>query len=379
MKDNKKQKKFNYPFGDGGALTATDMNIIGSMMVALGWIDEQGNVIGKLSGNVGPTGPAGPQGATGPQGIQGVTGLQGVTGIQGVTGKQGATGPRGLQGYTGARGPQGVTGPQGATGPMPELPIVYNKIDLGLKTSDGKTIYFADKNVGARSVEQPGMYFQWGSAKGRYVDENGNVIGDPFDNTHYEYYDNYTYSKYNEGYSIIAPEDDAATVHMGSEWKMPTKEMMDILLSKVTKSSTDSTKTIDLNVVYHDRSNPSVSLEKPYYYVEENYQGQVFIDDSIYEVDGLKFTSKTTGQSLYLPCVGMCSGSSCSKTSQLGSIYANYWMSDNTCDEEDGNRYQGHYFTYLYYPNFGNQTTITTNFLYSSRGSGYSVRGVCVE
>lgn len=370
MKDNKKNKKFNYPFNQGGCLTANDMNIIGDMMRALGWIDEYGNVIGKLTGNVGPTGPTGPQGATGPQGIQGVTGLQGVTG------KQGATGPRGLQGYTGARGPQGVTGPQGATGPMPELPIVYNKVDLGLKTSDGKTIYFADKNVGARSIEQPGMYFQWGSAKGRYTDENGNVIGDPFDNTHYEYDDNYAYSKYNDGYSVIAPEDDAATVHMGSEWKMSTKEIMDILLSKVTKSSTDSTRTIDLNVVYHDRSNPSVSLEKPYYYIGQTTTG--FIDDSIYEVDGLKFTSKTTGQSLYLPCVGQCIDTKVVKGDSRGSIYANYWMADNTCDNEGYEPvYQGNYFMYL---TLGGQSLINTNaLLYSSRSNGYSVRGVCIE
>ena len=52
MKDNKKLKKFNYPFSDGGALTANDMNIIGDMMRALGWIDEQGNVLSQAGGDV---------------------------------------------------------------------------------------------------------------------------------------------------------------------------------------------------------------------------------------------------------------------------------------------------------------------------------------
>lgn len=39
-------KKMNYPFKDGGALTANDMNIIGDMMKDAGYLNDKGQVIG---------------------------------------------------------------------------------------------------------------------------------------------------------------------------------------------------------------------------------------------------------------------------------------------------------------------------------------------
>lgn len=394
MKDNKRNKKFNYPFNQSGCITANDMNIIGNMMIALGWIDDQGNVIGKLTGNVGPTGPTGPQGATGPQGMQGATGkqgstgprgVQGYTGIQGVTGKQGATGPRGLQGYTGARGPQGVTGPQGATGPMPELPIVYNKIDLGLKTSDGKTIYFADRNVGARSIEEPGMYFQWGSAKSRYVDEKGNVIGDPFDNSHYEYYNPSTglYTKYTEGeHNIVDSTDDAAIVHMGDNWRTPTYEEFNKLLSNVKTSST-SNKPISFKIIYSEIANPQNVLEKEFYY---NNQDSVntFIDSTIYNVIGLKFVNNTTKAELFIPSSGICDGKKRTTRSENNECYyAGLRLADSRYDEEDynmlGNKnFYGYNFQSL--KTAWGQTYFGANFpLALMRSPGLPVRGICIE
>jgi hypothetical protein len=61
----------------------------------------------------------------------------------------------------------------------------YQMVDLGLPSG----IKWADRNVGATSPEDAGLYFQWGSIKSRTVDGNNNVIGDPFDVTHYDHYD----------------------------------------------------------------------------------------------------------------------------------------------------------------------------------------------
>jgi hypothetical protein len=39
-------------------------------------------------------------------------------------------------------------------------------VDLGLRTADGKKILFADRNLGATSPDEPGMYVAWGETEG---------------------------------------------------------------------------------------------------------------------------------------------------------------------------------------------------------------------
>ncbi len=88
--------------------------------------------------------------------------------------------------------------------------------------------YWATKNIGAEKPEDYGLYFWWGDTTGH------RPSGTTFDFNFYP--DNaviYTYEKSDsqlksEGWltddGVLAPEHDAAHVHWGGKWRMPTKQ-----------------------------------------------------------------------------------------------------------------------------------------------------------
>ena len=164
--------------------------------------------------------------------------------------------------------------------------LTYNTVDLGLPSG----ILWADRNVGATSVEDSGSYFQWGDTKG-YIDDgvgtltldlkgtlnllskvfNTDLTGltkSEFDyilKTEYnvvngdlttlgviyegekprdwdiEDYNQELYFKYNDqgGLTTLASEDDAATQNMGSGWRMPTREDLQELIDNTTHMFVD--------------------------------------------------------------------------------------------------------------------------------------------
>lgn len=87
-------------------------------------------------------------------------------------------------------------------------------VDLGL------SIYWSSCNVGAEAPEEYGNYYAWGetSPKSNYTEKN------------YAYYDDNTKSYIDIGENICGTEYDAATVNLGSDWRMPTKEEIKELL-----------------------------------------------------------------------------------------------------------------------------------------------------
>lgn len=91
----------------------------------------------------------------------------------------------------------------------------YLIVDLGLPSG----LKWADRNVGAETPQDNGLYFDWGNVDGHAV-ENGNTTdGYSFDEN--------TYSTTLGGQYIdseLDAEHDAATVNMGSEWRMPTSD-----------------------------------------------------------------------------------------------------------------------------------------------------------
>lgn len=100
-------------------------------------------------------------------------------------------------------------------------------VDLGLPSG----LKWADRNIGASSPEESGLYFQWGDTVG-YTKEQVEAGEKIFD--FYSYFDSINgsserFEKYycdEDGYtgpSILESADDAATVNMGSEYRMPTK------------------------------------------------------------------------------------------------------------------------------------------------------------
>lgn len=87
---------------------------------------------------------------------------------------------------------------------------------------------WATKNVGATSETDPGLYFRWGETRG-YSAENV----DQFALENYELSYDGKMSKYNndDHLTILSFEDDAARANMGGEWRMPTKEDLESLIS----------------------------------------------------------------------------------------------------------------------------------------------------
>lgn len=90
----------------------------------------------------------------------------------------------------------------------------YLIVDIGLPSG----IKWADRNVGAETPKDNGLYFSWGNVEGHAVDKSGNVIGG------YSFDENTYYTTYGSTYKgrTLDAEHDAATVNMGEEWRIPT-------------------------------------------------------------------------------------------------------------------------------------------------------------
>lgn len=96
--------------------------------------------------------------------------------------------------------------------------------------------YWADRNVGASSPEDAGLYFWWGDTTG--YRPSGNTFGFSFAGSNCP-----TYNKNigqlqsdgwivnNNGTYVLAPSHDAARAHWGGSWRMPTYQELDDLCS----------------------------------------------------------------------------------------------------------------------------------------------------
>ena len=109
----------------------------------------------------------------------------------------------------------------------------YKYVDLGLPSR----LLWADRNIGAASPEDGGLYFQWGDISGYTAEQVGTADGQKeFSSafTDYKFYNgkgtDYQqgsgFTKYNgsDGKTVLDPEDDAAHVLMGDNWRLPTHE-----------------------------------------------------------------------------------------------------------------------------------------------------------
>lgn len=138
-------------------------------------------------------------------------------------------------------------------------PVVYTG---DIETSDvvdlGLSVDWASKNVGAENPEDRGDYFTWGGILNKITDVNISSYWD---------YDVETraYVKYKTGGNVLDPEDDAATVNLGENYRLPAPSEIDELLNKC----------IWLYAIYNG-------------------------------VKGYVVTSTINGKSIFLPCAGYC-------------------------------------------------------------------------
>ena len=222
-----------------------------------------------------------------------------------------------------------------------QAPEGAKAIDLGLPSGT----MWANMNVGAESPQEAGLYFAWGETEGYNGDASD---GHSFNWTNYKWmtegqaswkyinkyqlddhqtdacwyvydWDIVDYKFVGDGKSVLAPEDDAAHVNWGGDWCMPTNEDIQELLANTTTEWTTA-----LGMV------------------------------------GCKFTSKTNGNSIFLPAVGYRSG-----TKLYGHLtYGRCWSSSvNPLDSSEALN--------LYF-----DSELVTTEKTSSRNVGRSVRPV---
>ena len=112
----------------------------------------------------------------------------------------------------------------GGTTPTPPTPPVQEYVDLGLPSGT----LWATRNIGANSPEEIGDYFAWGETRTK-------------DYYHWSTYKwcngEYNMTKYSTGVdnkTELDPEDDAAHVNWGPNWRMPSMEQQKELLESCT-------------------------------------------------------------------------------------------------------------------------------------------------
>lgn len=114
--------------------------------------------------------------------------------------------------------------------------VMHTYVDLGLPSG----LLWATCNVGANTPEEYGDYFAWGETQPKdfywlttYQYCNGNYPQDP-QFTKYCCNPDYGYNGFTDSLVALMPEDDAATVNWGLNWRMPTKEEWEELYNNTT-------------------------------------------------------------------------------------------------------------------------------------------------
>lgn len=120
---------------------------------------------------------------------------------------------------------------------------------------------WATMNVGANSVTDTGLYFQWGDTQGYTASQVGSGEGKKyFSENDYIYYNDGSYTQYNstDDKITLEPTDDAVKAAWGGNWRMPTVSEFNALGEAVNTAwtqvngvsgmmltdKTDSTKTL---------------------------------------------------------------------------------------------------------------------------------------
>ena len=145
-------------------------------------------------------------------------------------------------------------------------------VDMGLPSGT----LWADRNIGAKSPEDFGLYFSWGNIE-------GHVMGSGYD------FDDYNETKGHELDGDIDIEHDAARFNMGEPWQMPTKEQFQELVDKCTRE----------------------------WCCDNGHMGS-------------RFTSKINGKSVFFPAAGYGGGTSISYVGSLGFYWSSSWYSANS-------------------------------------------------
>ena len=99
--------------------------------------------------------------------------------------------------------------------------------------------YWATTNIGAEKPEDSGYYFWWGDTVGykrgndKWIASDGSNSNFSFSSSNTPTYDKSMSTLKSEGWltsdGVLAPEHDAANIHWGNGWRMPTKDELFVL------------------------------------------------------------------------------------------------------------------------------------------------------
>lgn len=119
---------------------------------------------------------------------------------------------------------------------------VYEYVEIG-------GLKWATKNVGACNITDAGLYFQWGDVQGYTVDQCGRGEGQKYfgwpdykfnSNPSVTYNPPLTKYSWSDRLTALQPEDDAANVICGGNWRMPTNAEYAALSAATTSGWTDN-------------------------------------------------------------------------------------------------------------------------------------------
>lgn len=194
----------------------------------------------------------------------------------------------------------------------------FEMVDLGLPSG----LKWAKCNLGADTETDYGDYYMFGSTTPD-TDNTCDWAHCPFSNGQ-EYYDGEYFTAHKDEWfngNILKPEYDAATVNMGEGWRMPTQA--------------------DLQELVYETTSERV----------ENYNGS--------GVNGRLFTSKTNGNTLFIPMSGYRGDSDVYRIGGYGYVWSSSLNS-------------GHFYYAWYLDFYINYINVFS----SNRYFGQSVRGV---
>lgn len=185
--------------------------------------------------------------------------------------------------------------------------VKYRLIDLDLPSG---TLWM-DRNVGAESVLDCGLYFQWGDTQGYTSNEVG--IKKDFTNNDYKYRRGSYETKYckADGLTTLENEDDAAFNYTNGDCSMPSVEQYAELLE---------------NTIIYAITTDNERILGTYKNARITYSKTI---DKTKRISHYEFVSKTNESSkICLPCNGQAVdgsfGGSAIGDSTVG-VYANYW------------------------------------------------------
>ena len=204
----------------------------------------------------------------------------------------------------------------------------FSYVDLGLPSGT----LWATCNVGASKPSDFGLYFQWGDIQGYTSEEVG--LSDwqkkfASDWSDYKWFRNDAFTNYRNAFikyknsglvlDILDLEDDAANVHMGGSWHIPTPSQIQELIDNTTTSWTTQDG-----------------------------------------VNGRLFTSKTdNSKSIFIPAAGLAWDGSVANSGDYGNVWSSMLSS--------GNVDYGQYLSF-----YSGDASLSVN----DRYSGFSIRGV---